>query len=131
MSKVKAKSALVGVVATLADLAMLALLVEVIGIAPRLASAPALLLGVLVQFLGNKVFAFEDRSRAWARQGLLFGLVEIGALALNALLFDRLVALTGIPYLPARLLVGGTVYFGFSLPLWSRIFRPQPVVSSC
>ncbi len=120
-------SACVGAIATGFDLLLLAVLVDGLGLAPRAANLPALLGGVLAQFVGNKVFAFRDRSPAWVRQGLWFGLVEAGALSLNALLFDRLIAVFALPYLGARVLGSALVYFGFSLPLWSRIFRaPKP-----
>ena len=55
---------------------------------------------------------------------MLFGAIEAGALLLNLGLFDRLVAWTALGYLPARLLGSAAVYIGFSLPLWSRVFRP-------
>src|SRR5688572_7225351 len=117
------KSTAVGGIATLVDLAVLALFVEVLAIDARLANVPALALGVLVQFLGNKLFAFDDRSEDWARQGALFASVEAGALLLNAAVFH--VASSFIPYLAARVLVQALVYLGFSLPLWSRIFQER------
>ena len=116
------RSGSIGIAATLADVIALSLLVEVAGFEPRVANVPALLVGVLIQFLGNKLFAFADRSNAWARQGVMFALVECGALALNTIFFDIVVASGVVPYLVARFLVQGIVYFGFSMPLWSRIF---------
>lgn len=113
-----------GVVATTADLALLALLVSVVGLAPRWASLPALLAGVVVQFVGNKWFAFGDRSRAWLSQLGWFALVEIVVLSTNAAAYDA--AMRVLPaslYLPARLLTTTLVYFAVSLPLWSLIFR--------
>jgi putative flippase GtrA len=125
------KSAAVGGIATAVDLLVLALFVEVFGIDVRLASIPALALGVVFQFLGNKLFAFEDRStdlRALAKQGALFAAVEAGALFLNALLFHLAMTANVVPYLIARVLVQALVYFAFSLPLWSRIFQQRSPV---
>jgi putative flippase GtrA len=63
------RSAAVGVLATAADLVALAVLVDGVGLSPRLANLPALAIGIAVQFAGNKWFAFGDRSPDWARQG--------------------------------------------------------------
>src|SRR5262249_45724892 len=106
------------------DLLLLTSLVELLDLDLRIANVPALAAGVSVQFIGNKLFAFEDHSRAWARQGAEFALVEAGALLLNAVLF-HLLAATARPYLPVRIAVQAMVYLGFSLPLWTRIFRQR------
>lgn len=117
-----ARSASVGAVATLADLAVLGLLVEIVGLSARLANAPGLLTGTALQFVGNKWFAFRDPSPRWARQGTWFALVQIVALGLNLGLFDLLVV-AGVHFAVARLASSALVYFAFCLPLWSRIFR--------
>ncbi len=117
------RSAGVGALATAVDLSVLAVLVHVTGVAPREASPLALLLGVAVQFLGNKVFAFRDRSGAWGRQALAFGAVEVVALALNLVGFEILALRLGVPVLAARIVVSAVVYGGFCLPSWSMVFR--------
>lgn len=117
------RSALVGVAATFADLVALEALVRTADLSPAAANLPALGLGLVVQFFGNKYFAFQDRSRAVARQGAQFALVEAGAVALNAGIFHVLVTSTSLPYLVARLLATTVVYFAFSYPLWNLIFR--------
>lgn len=121
--RVFSRGAVIGVAATLVDLVVLVLLVRS-GMPPAHASFPALAIGVAVQFVGSKLFTFEDRSRAWATQGALFLLVEVAAFALNLALFD--VALRALPLLPLpvlRLVTTSVVYAGFSLPLWSLVFR--------
>ena len=65
------RSAGVGAVATGVDLLALALLVSAFGLAPRAASLPALALGIAVQFVGNKLFAFGDRSARWVERSRL------------------------------------------------------------
>lgn len=116
-------SVAVGALATLVDLVALGVAVEQLGVDPRIANVPALLLGLLVQFFGNKFWAFQDHSRAWLRQGGAFVLVEAGALLLSATLFHLVIGTGLLPYLPARLLVQAVVYLSFSMPLWKRIFR--------
>jgi putative flippase GtrA len=116
------RGALVGAAATLADLVALVLLVT-LGVAPAVASLPALAIGVAVQFIGSKLFTFEARHGSLAEQGALFLLVEAGALVLNAMLFDLGLKLTPVPYPILRLAISSAVYFGFSLPLWSLVFR--------
>ena len=115
-----------GGLATLLDLFALFVLVRLVGLPAAVANVPALLLGVGAQFVGNKYFAFQDPSRAILKQGAQFALVEAGALFLNAALFHVLVSFTPVPYLAARLVASAVVYFGFSYPLWRRIFRVAP-----
>lgn len=123
------RSLLVGVAATAVDLSILAVMVELLHQTPAAANLPALLGGALVQFLGTKYFAFEDRSSALLRQGTLFSFVELAALGLNALLFVLATRIPWIPYPVARVVVQALVYFGFSLPLWRRIFT-TPITST-
>ena len=120
-----ARSASVGVCATFTDLITLAVLVDGFHLSPRAASVPALALGITVQFIGNKLFAFNDRSGQWLRQGAQFLGVEAVGFVANIALFDFAVTHTHFPYLALRLLTTNLVYFLICLPLWSRIFRPQ------
>ncbi len=118
------RSSAVGTLATVADLGSLTLLVEFARLPPRVASLPALLAGVAIQFVGNKWFAFRDRSSAWLGQAVAFGSVELLGLSANYALFDLVIAHTALPYLPVRMAVTSLVYFGLCLPLWRRIFTP-------
>ena len=115
----------VGALATATDLGVMALFVSGFGVAPRFASVPALVLGISIQFLGNKLVAFDDRSNDWLRQGGEFMAVEALGFALNLLLFDRAMALTHLPYLAVRLVTTSLVYFAVCLPLWSLIFKSR------
>jgi putative flippase GtrA len=119
------RSALVGLVATAADLGALYALVSLAGWEAVAANGPALLLGIAVQYLGNKHFAFEDRSRDPLRQVSLFAGVELGTLALNALGFHLVVTLTPAPLWLARAAVTCAVYVSFSFPMWRLVFRPS------
>ena len=58
-----------------------------------------------MQFVGNKLFAFRDRSPRWIEQAALFGAIEALGACLNVALFDWAVRALPIPYLafaPAR-----------------------------
>lgn len=115
----------VGAVATLTDLLVLTVLASGLGLGPRVSSFPALALGIGVQFFGNKLFAFEDRSKRWGQQAALFLAVEALGFAANLALFDVALRVLPLPYVAVRLITTNVVYFGLCLPLWSRIFRPS------
>ncbi|MBI4701301.1 MAG: GtrA family protein [Deltaproteobacteria bacterium] len=127
ISRVVLGSMGVGAAATAVDLAVLAALVSGLGLGPRLASAPALCAGIVAQFAGNKLVAFQDYSRAWVRQGVQFLAVEALGLLANLALYDLAMAWTRLPYLAARLATTSLVYFCLCLPLWSLIFRAVSV----
>lgn len=116
------RSAVVGLVATGIDFLVLIALVSGLGLPPRIASLPALTLGIAAQFIGNKWLAFRDPSRAWLRQAACFLGIEALGFACNAVCFDRLLLLTHLPYVVCRVLSTSIVYFGVCLPLWSRLF---------
>ncbi|MFO0553589.1 MAG: GtrA family protein [Polyangiaceae bacterium] len=116
----------VGALATGLDFTVLSLLVHGLGFGPRAASPFALFAGVALQFVGNKLFAFEDRSRRWGRQALLFGLVEALGIVANLCLFDVAVRVLPLPLLVVRAATQATVYFGICLPLWNKVFAQHP-----
>lgn len=120
--RVLTRGAVVGAVATIADIVALASFVHA-GVPAARASLPALAIGVAVQFVGSKLFTFEDRSRAWVKQGVLFVLVEVVSFALNLLFFDVGLRLAPhVPIVPLRLVTTSLVYAAVSLPLWSLVF---------
>jgi putative flippase GtrA len=122
---------LAGAAATLADVAVLALLVSIAGLTPRVANIPALLVGGVVNFLGNRHFAFRASSGSLAKQAVLYTIVELAAFAANGILFD--VAMRLLPanlawaYVPVRLVTSHVVFLAWSYPLWRFVFRvPRP-----
>jgi putative flippase GtrA len=121
------RALLAGGAATLADLAVLALLVSVVGLAPRVASIPALVIGGVVNFLGNRHFAFRATSGSLAKQAVLYTIVEIAALAANGVLFDVVMRLLphelAWAYVPVRLVTSHVVFLAWSYPLWRFVFR--------
>jgi putative flippase GtrA len=124
MLGVVARSLGVGLVASACDLALLTALIQGLDVSARHANAPGLLLGAVVQFAGNKWLAFRDPSPRWVAQGTAFALVQGAAMVLQWALFDRLV-IAGLHFAWARIASTAAVYFAFSLPLWSRIFRAR------
>ena len=115
------RSAVVGAVATLADLSLLLLLTRALQIRPALANVPTLTLGLLIQFCGNKYFTFADRTARVVRQAARFLGVEAFTLLFNVAAFHLLAVLLHVPVLPARGLGTLAVYVGFSLPAWRRV----------
>ena len=125
------RALLAGGAATIADVAVLALLVAVVGLSPRVASVPALIVGGVVSFVGNRHFAFRAARGSLARQALLYAIVELAALAANGVLFDVVMRLLppGLAwaYVPVRLVTSHLVFLAWSYPLWRLVFRvPRP-----
>ena len=125
------RALLAGGAATIADVGVLALLVSVVGLSPRMASVPALIVGGVVNFLGNRHFAFRAAAGSLARQAGLYAIVEVAALAANGVLFDVVMRLLppGLAwaYVPVRLVTSHLVFLAWSYPLWRLVFRvPRP-----
>jgi putative flippase GtrA len=122
------RSAGAGAAATLVDLAFLTALVALAGMAPRAASVPALVLGNVVTFFGQKYFAFQAQRAHAPGQVASFVLVEGGGFVLNVLLFElvlRLLPAATLHYALTRLLTTNTVWLLYSFPLWHLVFRPK------
>jgi putative flippase GtrA len=120
-----ARSALTGGAATLADLAVIAFATGVIHASPQTANVPALLVGAVVQFFGNKHFAFRARGGDLRRQAALFVATEAVALTLNAALYHGVASF--VPLVPAtavlaRAITTNLVFLLWSYPVWKRVF---------
>jgi len=127
------RSFVAGGAATLVDLAVLAALVSGLGLDPRQANVPALVAGGVVNFFGNRHFAFRAGDGHLAKQAVGYGVVEMVALALNGLLFELVMrALPGHPgwYAPVRLVTSHVVFLAWSYPLWRFVFRPAQVAAA-
>ena len=128
------RALLAGGAATLADVAVLAVLVSLVGLAPRMASVPALLVGGLVNFVGNRHFAFRAARGSLARQAVLYAIVELAALAANGVLFDVVMRLLppslAWAYVPVRLVTSHLVFLAWSYPLWRLVFRVPRVAEA-
>jgi putative flippase GtrA len=127
-----ARSALTGGAATVVDLGVIAFAVGVLHASPAAANAPALLAGAVVQFFGNRCFAFRARSGALGRQAALFLLAEAMTIALNWALYHAVVThmtLGAGGAVLARAVTTNAVFLLWSYPVWKRIFRPSPAAA--
>ena len=125
LGRVFTASAIVGILATLLDWALLVGLVW-LGFSQRYAIFPACAAGLVVQFFGNRHYAFQVRGRLaqklLRRQIFRFVIVEIATLLLNALIYNLLREMAGIDYRLSRVIAGFGVYCAFSLPMWAWVF---------
>jgi len=122
------RSAVAGLGATLADLAILTGLTELASVSPRVASVPALVTGGLVMFFGQKYFAFRRAGAPRTRELVEFAAVQAGGLVVTGLLYES--ALRFVPsltdhYVVVRLVVTNLVWLGYSFPLWHVVFRER------
>lgn len=106
---------------------MIAFAVGVLGLSPKVANVPALLVGAAIQFIGSRHFAFrEARAGSLKKQALLFAATEIVALVLNAALYHAVASawpLTTATAVIARAVTTNIVFIGWSYPAWRRVFR--------
>jgi putative flippase GtrA len=114
-----------GIAATAADVGVLAVLVSVLNWNARAASLPALVAGGVVNFLGNRHFAFRAGRGSLGRQAIGYTAVELVALALNGVLYDavlRTAPVASHAYWAVRLVTSHVVFLAWSYPLWRRVF---------
>jgi putative flippase GtrA len=122
------RSAGAGAVASVADLVTLTALVSFAGSSPRAASVPALVVGGVVMFFGQKYWAFRSHAGRTGREAVLFGLVQIGGLVLTAILYE--LVMRTVPgatryYIAVRLVTTNVVWVAYSFPLWHLVFKPS------
>jgi putative flippase GtrA len=122
------RSAGAGAVASVVDLVTLTALVSLAGLSPRAASVPALVLGGVVMFFGQKHWAFRSHAGRTGREAVLFALVQIGGLVLTAILYE--LVMRTVPgatryYIAVRLVTTNVVWVGYSFPLWHLVFKPS------
>jgi putative flippase GtrA len=97
---------------------------------------PALVAGGVVNFLGNRHFAFRARAGQAGdigKQAAGYTAVELVALALNGLAYDtvlRLVPGARNVYWLVRLATSHAVFLGWSYPLWRHVFAPARQVTT-
>jgi putative flippase GtrA len=123
-----ARSLVTGGAATIADLAVIAFATAVLHLDPRAANVPALLAGAVVQFFGNRHFAFRASTGKVHRQALLFAGSELVTMALNALLYQAVATrwtLTPASAVLARAITTNLVFLLWSYPVWRRVFAAE------
>ena len=124
------KSSGVGLAATASDLGTTTILVRCFDVSKQMANVPGLVPGIAVMFIGNKYFAFQDKSQKVVKQGMLFLAIEAVAFGLNALFFHLLVTWWNWHELLARLLSTNITYLGFSFPMWNWLVFKLPGAKS-
>ncbi|MGD0524319.1 MAG: GtrA family protein [Polyangiaceae bacterium] len=123
------RAGVAGLAATGSDLAALTVLVSVLHVDPRIANVPALLVGGVVNFVGNRHFAFRAQRGHVGKQAVGYTAVELVALALNGFLYDlvlRTVPEASHLYWAVRLVTSHVVFLAWSYPLWRKVFRVPP-----
>jgi putative flippase GtrA len=131
-----ARSGFAGAFATATDLGTLTMLVSGLGISPRIANVPALVMGSIVMFFGQKHFAFRRGGGRLDREIAAFAVVQIIGLGLGAALFDLGLRIPGAArfYVVVRLVTSNLVWLLYSFPLWHFVFKkslaPDPSQSA-
>ena len=123
-----ARSLVAGGAATLADLGVLTICVAALHLSPEAANVPALVAGGIVNFFGNRHFAFRANEGSIERHVVGYTLVEVVALALNGFLYAlvlRAAPQSAHLYWLVRLVTSHVVFLFWSYPLWRKVFRME------
>lgn len=110
------RNATAGAIATAADFALVALLVERGLLSPALATAVGCGLGAVVNFTINRVWTFGS-SAPKLGQAARYVFVSASSAALNSGLVAVMLLLPSLPYQLAWILVRGAVYLSWNFPL--------------
>ncbi|MFO0618881.1 MAG: GtrA family protein [Polyangiaceae bacterium] len=128
--RVLARHQLGAFLASVLDLSVMTMGVELVGLRPSIATAVGAVSGAVANFLFSRHVVFAARAGSRARQAARYALVAAASLALNAggvwLLAERI----GLAYFGARLLVSISVSLGWNYPMHRYfVFRasPQPI----
>lgn len=113
-----------GVGATTVDVGALIFLVEVVGCHVTLAAFLAAVLGGITNFVINKYWAFADRTPLEIRQLTLYAVVSLVTAAFTATSLHILAVVIGVPYLIAKAVAAGLVFFLWTYPAQARIVFP-------
>lgn len=116
------KSLGVGGVATIVSMGALYLLVEYAGMSAQWGNAISLPLGVIIQFVGNRFWAFDKAKGNPALQFPIFVGLEVTGIFINVGLFWVFTEKLAMHYMLARLIGTGLVFWCFSYPLWQLLF---------
>lgn len=113
-------------IGTAADFGAMIALVELVKLAPPVATVVSALVGGVVNFLVSRAWAFKDQhSGSTASQGMRYALASAGGALLNAALLAAFLRLTSaIPYPFARAAVAVAVSLLYTYPVHTRlVFR--------
>jgi putative flippase GtrA len=110
-----------GVAATVADIALLALLVQVVRCPIPLAAFIASAVGAVVCFVANKHVAFRDGSPVTVSQVVRFGLVAVATACLMAVMMKVVAVDLHVPYLLAKVVCAAGVFVAWTYPAQRRL----------
>jgi putative flippase GtrA len=103
------------------DLLILALLVELAGVAPGLATIASAGVGALVNFFLTRSWAFRSRGPI-VRQGGMYAIATAVWVGLSAIVVQLVVGFVRAPYLAARIVADVVVFLGWGYPSSRWIF---------
>ena len=115
------RSATVGLTSTIANLATLGFLIELLDWSQQAANVPSMVVGSAVQFFGHRHFVFAAKAGKMSRQGTLFILGEGIGLLLNSLGFWIATESSTWHYAVLRVVVTFLVYVIFNYPYWKMV----------
>jgi putative flippase GtrA len=110
-----------GVAATVADIALLAFLVQVVRCPIPLAAFIASAVGAVVCFVANKYIAFHDGSPVTVAQVVRFGLVAVATACLMAVMMKLVAVDLHVPYLLAKVVCAAAVFVAWTYPAQRRL----------
>jgi putative flippase GtrA len=111
--------------ATVVDFAAMIAFVELLGLAPPLATIFSAILGGFSNFTLSRVWAYRDRHEGgFHDQVLRYAVVSLGGALLNGAL---VAVFSFVPYVGARIVVSIAVSILYTYPLHTRfVFRVRP-----
>ena len=115
------KSGASGVVASVIDLSMLLVMVELFGVQLALAVFLCASAGAVASFLVNKYWAFGDSSPFSMTQVLTFALVALGSSLGLSLIVQLLSVGAGVPYLASKAIGALLLFVAWTYPAQSRL----------
>jgi putative flippase GtrA len=110
-----------GIAATLVDVAVLVLLVEVIRLSIPVSAFLASAAGAVMNFVLNKYIAFRDRSPITVQQVARFGAVAVATALLMAFAMKLVAVELGVPYVVAKMLCAVTVFMVWTYPAQRKL----------
>lgn len=113
--------------ATVSDFSTLYLLVEHFHLYYVAATACGAVAGAITNFLLNRFWAFDSRHQSVHSQGVRYGIVSAGSLALNTGLVFLLTDYGGLMYLKSKVIAALAVGWLWNYPLHRYfVFPPKP-----
>ncbi len=110
-----------GIAATIVDVAVLVLLVEVIALSIPVSAFLASTAGAVMNFVLNKYIAFRDRSPITIQQVARFGAVAVATALLMAVAMKLVAVELGVPYVVAKLLCAVTGFMVWTYPAQRKL----------